>query len=89
MEQTAIREGIAALKTHDESDRTLREFERQLGIPYVNLNAEKPYVPKQRIVHFDLKGAPPRVAFFKRVFPLIKGMGATGILLGLFACQIP
>lgn len=60
----------------------IREIEHQLGIPYVNLDAKNPYIPKQRLVHFDLKGAPPKVSYIKRILPLIKTMGATGILLG-------
>nr|CAD7447511.1 unnamed protein product [Timema bartmani] len=34
-----------------------------------------------RLVHLDLKGAPPKVSYLKRLFPLIRQMGATGILL--------
>uniref|UniRef100_A0A915C4Z2 Beta-N-acetylhexosaminidase n=1 Tax=Parascaris univalens TaxID=6257 RepID=A0A915C4Z2_PARUN len=33
------------------------------------------------IVHFDLKGAPPKVAYLKQVLELIKHNGATGILI--------
>jgi hexosaminidase len=57
------------------------ETEQQLGIPYVNLNLNRPYIPKKRIVHLDLKGAPPLTTFFRKFFPLIRNMGATGILL--------
>lgn len=34
-----------------------------------------------RIVHIDLKGAPPKPEYFKEFIPLIKKYGATGILL--------
>lgn len=66
----------------DEKSADTLETEQQLGIPYVNLDGKNPYVPKQRIVHLDLKGAPPLISYFKQIFPLIKNMGATGILLG-------
>lgn len=60
----------------------IKEIEQQMGIPYVNLDVKNPYIPKQRLVHFDLKGAPLKVSYIKRVLPLIKTMGATGILIG-------
>lgn len=82
MEQPS-RDEIAARKLAEEDAYTVdREIEQQLGIPFVNLDLKNPYVPKHRIVHFDLKGAPPRVSFYKRIFPLIKTLGATGILMG-------
>jgi hexosaminidase len=34
-----------------------------------------------RIVHLDLKGAPPRISYFEEFFPLIHNLGATGILM--------
>lgn len=77
------RDAIAARKRFDE-DKAVRETEGQLGLPSVTLDWKNPYVPKQRIVHFDLKGAPPKISYFKRLFPLIKTMGATGILMGKY-----
>lgn len=35
----------------------------------------------ERIVHIDLKGAPPKPHYFKQFIPFIKQFGATGILL--------
>ena len=34
-----------------------------------------------RIVHLDLKGAPPKVSYLAEIFPLFSKLGATGILL--------
>jgi hexosaminidase len=34
-----------------------------------------------RLVHLDLKGAPPRVSYYEDFFPLISSLGATGILM--------
>lgn len=35
----------------------------------------------QRLVHLDLKGAPPKVTYFEKIFPLMKKWGATGLLI--------
>lgn len=34
-----------------------------------------------RIVHLDLKGAPPQVLYYEDLFPLLRTLGATGILI--------
>lgn len=34
-----------------------------------------------RIVHLDLKGAPPRLAYYAEIFPLIRELGGTGLLI--------
>lgn len=34
-----------------------------------------------RIVHLDLKGAPPKIGYYEKLLPLLKDAGATGILL--------
>ena len=39
------------------------------------------YVPKQRLIHFDLKGAPPKVDYLIKVLTLSKTLGATGVLM--------
>ncbi|XP_021270231.1 hexosaminidase D [Numida meleagris] len=36
---------------------------------------------RQHLVHLDLKGAPPRAAYLAEVLPLLRAMGATGLLL--------
>jgi len=40
-----------------------------------------PYVPPQRLVHIDFKGAPPKLSYLQKLFPLIKRFGGTGLLL--------
>ncbi|KAK9737251.1 Glycosyl hydrolase family 20, catalytic domain [Popillia japonica] len=65
----------------EEDNKVVYDTDQSLGIPLVNLNLDSPYIPKQRIVHFDLKGAPLQPSFYRKIFPMIKNMGATGILL--------
>ncbi|KAI4461746.1 hypothetical protein MML48_5g00006849 [Holotrichia oblita] len=65
----------------EEDNKVIYDTDQSLGIPLVNLNLDSPYIPKQRIVHFDLKGAPLQPNFYRKIFPMIKNMGATGILL--------
>ncbi|KAK6105568.1 Glycosyl hydrolase 20 catalytic domain family protein [Brugia pahangi] len=36
---------------------------------------------KEKIVHFDLKGAPPTLKYYKKIFPLLKKMKVDGILM--------
>ena len=39
------------------------------------------YIPPQRIVHLDLKGAPPSISYLKKVLTMSQGLGATGVLV--------
>ncbi|CAB3399332.1 unnamed protein product [Caenorhabditis bovis] len=36
---------------------------------------------RNAIVHFDLKGAPPRVSYFKQLLTTVGNLGATGVLI--------
>lgn len=40
-----------------------------------------PFVPPHRLVHIDFKGAPPKLLYLQKLFPLIKQFGGTGLLL--------
>lgn len=54
----------------------------RMGIPNVAGLGPGGHPPlNQRLVHFDLKGAPPKVSYLKRLMPILKSLGATGILL--------
>lgn len=35
----------------------------------------------ERIIHLDLKGAPPSIAYFQQLFPLLHALNVTGLLI--------
>lgn len=39
------------------------------------------YIPYHRVVHLDLKGAPPKLSYLKELLPLVREAGATAILM--------
>lgn len=42
---------------------------------------DSPLFQGHRIVHLDLKGAPFKVTFYSYLFPLLRSLGATGVLI--------
>ena len=40
-----------------------------------------PYIPQHRMIHLDLKGAPPRLDYIIKILKLSTAVGATGVLL--------
>ncbi|KAJ8251212.1 hypothetical protein GJAV_G00218540 [Gymnothorax javanicus] len=40
-----------------------------------------PNAPPLKVVHLDLKGAPPKLTYLEQIFPLFSSLGATGVLL--------
>ncbi|XP_014250389.1 hexosaminidase D-like isoform X2 [Cimex lectularius] len=60
------------IKKNEVSDMALNEM---------SSFSKTPYVPAKRLLHLDLKGAPPKVSYLKKVIQLAKDSGATGILL--------
>lgn len=35
----------------------------------------------ERVVHLDLKGAPPSISYFEKLFPLFRALGVTSVLI--------
>lgn len=56
---------------------------QRMGIPFIGgLTAKGTIKPlNQRLVHLDLKGAPPKISYLKRILPVLKSLGATGIII--------
>ncbi|MCL4162486.1 UNVERIFIED_CONTAM: hypothetical protein GTU68_025683, partial [Idotea baltica] len=51
------------------------------GEPVYNHDNRPNYIPKERVVHLDLKGAPPLPSTYKTLIPWLAKYGATSILI--------
>ena len=49
-------------------------------IPVLSPDGQR-YIPRQRVVHLDFKGAPPLMPYLKSILPLLKEAGATALLV--------
>lgn len=73
--QESERNGVVA--SNDEN-----RLKNQNGNPVAErIERPKRFVPELRIVHIDLKGAPPKLDYLKRVLRLSKEAGANAVLL--------
>ncbi|GMR53984.1 hypothetical protein PMAYCL1PPCAC_24179, partial [Pristionchus mayeri] len=52
---------------------------RSIDIPDGHPRGRRPF--KQRWLHLDLKGAPPRVSYLSRLFPLLPRLGVSGVVI--------
>ncbi|TDG39809.1 hypothetical protein AWZ03_013763 [Drosophila navojoa] len=83
--------GMDELNANAEDDRMLSSAERQtqyehelqrMGVPVVaGIGPDGPRAPAERLVHLDLKGAPPKLSFLKQLLPVLRALGATGLLI--------
>ncbi|XP_026850248.1 hexosaminidase D isoform X1 [Drosophila persimilis] len=83
--------GMEELNANAEDERMLSSAERQtqyehdlqrMGVPVVaGIGPDGPRSPNERLVHLDLKGAPPKLSFLKQLLPMLRALGATGLLI--------
>lgn len=80
---STVRNGLILNLIHSPMFQSHYEHELQrMGVPIVpgiGRGGQSP--PSQRLVHLDLKGAPPKISYLKRLLPIFKSLGATGLLL--------
>lgn len=60
-----------------EKRRLLQQNDSSIQFETTKIGAK----PISLIVHFDLKGAAPKISYFEQIFPLIRKWGATGVCM--------
>lgn len=77
--------GVVRKVKKDEEINFIEEIQPARKSRRTQLNSDpqqqQPYVPPHRLVHIDFKGAPPKLLYLQKLFPLIKKFGGTGLLL--------
>ena len=74
--------GIMLGKNHAKAwDKKFQEKSRIQQKEVIMNNIILDHQLSHKIVHLDLKGAKPKVSYFKQLFPYMKDMGATGLLM--------
>lgn len=70
-------------KMNDQDIKFFHEPARKGRRVQLNIESQQsqPFVPHHRLVHIDFKGAPPKLLYLQKLFPLIKRFGGTGLLL--------
>ncbi|KAK6057505.1 hypothetical protein COOONC_04982 [Cooperia oncophora] len=57
----------------------LRRFCTIIAVFFINVQCQASH--REAIVHFDLKGAPPRPSYFKQLLTIVSDLGADGVLI--------
>ena len=63
------------------NENEINHLENMKQNPEGSWSNNAPTFKGARIVHLDLKGAPPRISYYEDFFPLIRSLGATGVLI--------
>ncbi|XP_065363115.1 hexosaminidase D [Calliphora vicina] len=79
--QSQMENDAQMLSSAEKQTQYEHELQR-MGIPMVaGIGPEGARAPNERLVHLDLKGAPPKLSFLKTLLPVLKTLGATGLLI--------
>lgn len=73
-------EGVSFVDEPQQPGRKSRRTQPN-GVDAEETLSVQPYVPPSRLVHIDFKGAPPKLLYLRKLFPLIRRFGGTGLLL--------